>query len=261
MTRFVWAAVFVGWGGVVAAYPPPPKERAETPPPATQADWDRSATNLKQIGLAVHNYESTYGHFPHDVRDAAGKPILSWRVQLLPYIEEGELYKQFNLQDAWDGPTNKPLLARMPKVFAPEGETKDEPFTTRYQVFVGGGAMFTSPRGVRISDITDGTSNTLMIVEAAEPVPWSKPADLTYDPMGPLPNLGGVFKGGFNAALADGSVHFIPSDTSPDRLRAWITHQGGEIVDPPGAEQRPRKGKPYLYEKKSVVPAKPQVKQ
>jgi prepilin-type processing-associated H-X9-DG protein len=191
-----------------------------------------SANNLKQLALAMHNYHDTYGHFPPQaIYSKQGKPLLSWRVLLLPYLEQDNLYRQFKLDEAWDGPHNKGLLAQMPKVFAdPAVESKD-PMTV-YQAFVGPGAFFEDKKGLPINEITDGTSNTLMIVEAANPVSWTKPQDLPYDPNQPLPKLGGHRPGGFNAAFCDGSVRFLRQNIKESLLRDLITRNGGEVINP-----------------------------
>jgi RNA polymerase sigma factor (sigma-70 family) len=162
----------------------------------------------------------------------SGKALLSWRVALLPYLEQQELYRQFKLDEPWDSPHNKKLLAKMPKVFAAPGVTTREPYTTFYQVFVGPHAAFEKHRAMRIANITDGTSNTLLIVEAGSAVPWTKPEDLHFDEDEPLPELGGAYPGIFNAAFADGSVHVFRKNANPDLLRALITRDGGEPVDP-----------------------------
>jgi prepilin-type processing-associated H-X9-DG protein len=193
----------------------------------------QSANNLKQFALAMHNYHDALGSFPPAaVFDAAGKPLLSWRVQILPYLGQDALYREFRLDEAWDSPHNKKLLKKMPKIFAdPRGNRDKAPaFTTHYQAFVGPGAFFEGKRGIRIADIIDGTSNTIMIVEAAQAVPWSKPEDLPYDPKKPLPKLGGILGGGFNAAFCDGSVRFIARTVKESTLRAMITRNGGEII-------------------------------
>jgi hypothetical protein len=193
----------------------------------------KSSNNLKQMALAFHNYHDTYGTFPPaTVYSKDGKtPLYSWRVAILPFIEEDKLYKEFKLDEPWDSENNKKLLDKLPKVYAPvTGKPKDKT-ATHYQLLVGGGAMFEDKKQTRFADVTDGTSNTIMIVEAEEAVPWSKPADITYDPKKELPKFGGLFKEGFNAAFADGSTRFIKKDNDEKLLRALITRSGGEVVD------------------------------
>lgn len=194
----------------------------------------KSANTLKQLALAMYAYESVHGRLPAAaIHGKDGKPLLSWRVAILPYIiGEDKLYEQFHLDEPWDSPHNKKLLAQMPKAYAPvRGQTK-EPYTTFYQVFVGPGAAFEGEKGLPLAEFTDGTSNTLLIVEAGEPVPWTKPIDLTFDPKKPLPKLGGLFPDLFNACFADGSVRPLRTNLAEKALRALITRNGGELVDP-----------------------------
>src|SRR5262245_11270109 len=182
----------------------------------------RSSNNLKQMALAMLNYHDTYGTFPPaTVYSKDGKkPLYSWRVAILPFIEEDKLYKEFKLDEPWDSDNNKKLLDKLPKVYAPvTGKPKDKT-ATHYQVLVGGGAMFDAKAKTRIAGVPYGLSNTIMIVEAEEPVPWSKPADLTYDPKKELPKFGGLFKEGFNAAFADGATRFISKANAEKLLRA-----------------------------------------
>jgi hypothetical protein len=195
-----------------------------------------SANNLKEIGLAAHNHHDATGAFPANLTGRDGKPLLSWRVAILPYLQQEALYRQFRLDEPWDSEHNVRLLAQMPKVYVVPGREREAAEgLTYYQGFAGPGAMFdTAPEvgGVRMAAITDGTSNTLLAVEAAEAVPWTKPADLPFDPAGPLPRLGGHHRGGFNALLCDGSTRFVPDRINEQTLRALITYNGGEVVSP-----------------------------
>jgi hypothetical protein len=194
----------------------------------------QSLQSLRQFGLAMHNYHQTKGHFPPSaIYSKDGKPLLSWRVELLPYLEQDKLYQQFHLDEPWDSEHNKKLLAQMPKLFeAPPSRELMEEYHTYFQVFVGKDAPFKDdPRKhVRITDFKDGTANTLLVVEAGEPVPWTKPADLSFDLKGPLPKLDGPFKDGFNAVFADGSVFFLRRSLKEETLRALITPAGGELI-------------------------------
>jgi hypothetical protein len=195
----------------------------------------QNTSNLKELMLAMANYEGQHGSFPPAaIYSKDGKPLLSWRVALLPYLGQEELYKQFKLDEPWDSPHNQKLLARMPAVFAHPQATPKKPHSTYYRVFVGKETIFTgSPKGVRRADITDGTVTTLAIVEAAEAVPWTKPEELPFAADQPLPKMGGHFTDGFGAAFAEGSVYFLRTNVSEKTLRAWITRAGGEKVDPP----------------------------
>ncbi len=191
--------------------------------------------NLKQIGLAMHNYVASNGSLPRPaITDKDGKPLLSWRVAILPYIEQGPLYEKFKLDEPWDSPNNKALIKEMPQVFICPERTNVEPFTTTYRVFTGPGALFEKDRSTTLAQITDGTSNTLLAVEAKESVPWTKPdAELKFDPAAVASpyGVGGPHDGGFNALFADGSVRFIPNSMNANRFRDLVTRNGGEIVD------------------------------
>jgi hypothetical protein len=159
---------------------------------------------------------------------------------LLPYLEEKSLYSQFKLDEPWDSSNNMPLLAQMPDVYLTPSQYKQkELHATHYQVFTGGGAIFeASPtaRLLSLKDIAlaDGTSKTLLVVEAADPVPWTKPDDLPYSPDQPLPKLGGLFiNKGFHVLMADGSGRWLPADINENTIRAMITWNGGEVVNLP----------------------------
>jgi hypothetical protein len=191
---------------------------------------------LKQLALAFHNYYRTNGHFPQAATfDKDGKPLLSWRVQLLPFLEQAKLFTEFHQDEPWDSEHNKTLLERMPTAYAPPGKPAGwRPNTTYYQVFVGNQTLFPPGKPLELKDVTDGTADTLLVVEAGEAVPWSKPDDLPYDKDRPLPLLGGIFHDGFQAAFADGrSLRFLPRDMSADTIRAMITANAGDRVDPP----------------------------
>ena len=203
-----------------------------------------SNNNLKQIAIALHAHHDTYRMMPPQaICDANGKPLLSWRVAILPFIEQQPLYQQFRLNEPWDSEHNLKLLKEMPAVYAPPGVKTKEPYTTFYQSFVGPNTGFEfrpagnnkpfGAIGTRIpQDFPDGTSNVWLVAEAAEPVPWTKPADMKYDPKGPLPKLGGLFAPGFHAAFADGHVHYYPRPLADDVMRIVITRNNG-IPRPP----------------------------
>jgi prepilin-type processing-associated H-X9-DG protein len=198
----------------------------------TPAERARSQNNLKQIGRAIHNHHDVTGNFPGNVVDKDGKPLLSWRVQILPYIEETDLYKQFKLDEPWDSEHNKKLADKMPKLYAPV-RGKAEKNTTFYTRLSGDGALLNPKKKLKFADVKDKLSNTIMVLEAATPVSWSKPEDLEFDANKELPKFGTMFKGDFNALFADGSVRYIKKDTDPMTLKALITVAGGETVKLP----------------------------
>jgi hypothetical protein len=204
-------------------------KRPEGPP----AERMRSANNLKQLMLALHNYHDTYGHFPTDIRDKDGKPLLSWRVQILPFVEQEQLYKQFKLDEPWDSPNNKPLTDRMPKMLRSPRQAATLKDRTTYLAPLGKGLMWDAPNGLKITEITDGTSNTIALVEADDDraVIWSKPEDITIDPKNPATGLLGHYVDGFQAAMADGSVRFFKKGIDPMVLWAAFTRAGGEAVE------------------------------
>jgi prepilin-type processing-associated H-X9-DG protein len=193
----------------------------------------RCVNNLRQMVLAMHNYHSANNSFPRAASvDENGKPLLSWRVAILPYLQQNELYNKFKLDEPWDSPHNKELLKEMPAVFLCGDRAKPEPFTTNYRTLVGPGAAFEKSRDTGIADFTDGTSNTVLVVEAKEAVLWTKPDDLTFDPAA-APSLygaGSPHTGGFNAGLADGSVRFIKNTIERLVFKNLVTRNGGEVI-------------------------------
>jgi prepilin-type processing-associated H-X9-DG protein len=189
--------------------------------------------NLKQIALAYHNVHSATNAFPAPaITDKDGKPLLSWRVTILPYLEQQELYNKFKLDEPWDSPQNKALIKEMPAVYLCPSRKRPEAGTTAYRVFVGDGAMFQEGQGTPIQAITDGTSNTIMVVESTDAVPWTKPDDLKFDPKAKpsLYGAGSPHPGGFNAGFADGSVRFIKNSINLEVWKALITRASGEVI-------------------------------
>jgi prepilin-type processing-associated H-X9-DG protein len=189
--------------------------------------------NLKQIMLAMHNYHAANNKFPGDIVDKDGKPLLSWRVAILPYLEQADLYNRFKLDEPWDGPNNKELIKEMPVLFQCPDRVRVEQFTTTYRGFVGNQAVFETGQSIGMESITDGTSNTIAVSEAKNAVPWSKPDDLPYDGPAAKPSLygaGSPHPGGFNVGFCDGSVRFIKNSISEIVFRALISRNGGEVI-------------------------------
>jgi hypothetical protein len=208
-----------------------PVPKADDLPPVNEKDMSVSAGRLKQIGLAIINCADTdNGTIPSNFADKDGKPLLSWRVAILPYIEETPLYKQFKLDEPWDSENNKKLVEKMPKLYAPV-RVKAAAGMTFYQTFSGKGTLFSGKTSKYPASIPDGTSNTGLVFEAGEPVIWTKPADLPFDAKKPLPKLGGMFDGICNVVMCDGEVKRLKKDADEDNLKRMITPADGDIVD------------------------------
>ncbi len=201
------------------------------------ASRTQDQNNLKLLVIGMHNQSDATGAWaaPY-ARDGQGnvQTGLSWRVGLLPYVEQEPLYRSFDLTQPWDSARNRPFSDTPVRVF--QTPFDEAPGTqTPYRVFVGGGALFNEDgKPIRLTDVKDGTANTIMIVMAADEVAWAQPRELRYSATAPLPALGHKkLPGGANVAMADGSVRFLRSDTPEHVVRALITRAGGEEV-PPG---------------------------
>ncbi len=209
---------------------------ALTMPLRANAARSQCTNNLKQIGLAMHNYHAQYKSFPPAYTvDKAGKPLLSWRVLILPYLEQDALYKEFHLDEPWDSAHNRTLIERMPSTYhCPSGSSKRADLgKTTYLTPRGKATIFPGSEGVKIQKITDGTSNTIFVVDAGDnrAVTWTKPDDWDVDPKLDLKGIFGHHPGGASFAFADGSVRFIKETVDPKTIEMLITRDGGEVID------------------------------
>jgi prepilin-type processing-associated H-X9-DG protein len=190
--------------------------------------------NLKQIGLAMHMYHDRYNMFPPAyVADASGKPMHSWRVLILPFLDQQSLYNEYDFSEPWDGPNNSRLLTRMPRVFACPSDPNAASTTTDYAGVLGEHCVFRGAQPVTIANITDGTSNTVLVGEAAgAKIPWMKPddIDITKHPaLGDPDGFSGNHPGGVIFLLCDGSVRFISQSVDPQTLKALFSRDGNEV--------------------------------
>ncbi|MGB7327653.1 MAG: DUF1559 domain-containing protein, partial [Rubripirellula sp.] len=203
------------------------------------AGGNRQDRNLRNIGIGLSNFVSAYDNFPPNGNGVAPFDTsgLSWRVYLLPFLDEIELYKKFEIYEPWDSPTNLPLLDQMPDIFRSFGDSPDTN-TTRIQKIVGPGAAWQrNSMGREISprsrDFVDGDANTLTIVEAgpSKAVSWTKPDEFEFDPANPLTELGDVVDF-FRAILADGSTIKLPADIDAETFSALVTRDSEETYSP-----------------------------
>ncbi len=197
--------------------------------------------NVKNLSLAFHAFDNANKHIPANILNADGNALLSWRVSILPWIDQSPLQTELDLTQPWDSPRNRPVFARMPSTYF-SLLFPQEPGTTPWQGFVGPGTAFDPaiPNMSLKRDFPDGTANTILVVEAADHVPWTKPVDIPYGPNIPLPQLGGDYcsraywpfqcerrNPGSHVAFADGTVRFLQSDTSEEILRSLIVRNDG----------------------------------
>jgi prepilin-type processing-associated H-X9-DG protein len=191
--------------------------------------------NLKQIALAMHNFHATHNSFPpaYSVSED-GKPLLSWRVHILPFLEQKALYDQFKLDEPWDSPHNKALISRLPSTYicpSASGKLAAEGKTS-YLTPRGANTIFPGANAVRLQEITDGTSNTILVIDANDEaaVPWTKPDDWEVPAPFTTKGLFGHHVRGTNFAFADGSVKFLKDTIAPITLQALLTRNGGEVL-------------------------------
>lgn len=206
-------------------------------------------SNLKQIGLALHNFHDDFDRFPKAARTTASQAELpatspkaqrSWRVTLLPYLENADLYSRYDSDAAWDSDINLPLsrerISSYDCAVRPSNVDQQQRFLSAYAAVTGPNAAFKNNNFVHIRDISDGTSNTVMVVEACgSQIVWTEPRDVRIDSMkmsvnGPGDQPGRSFgisssyhRGGSQILLADGSVRFASQDIDPKVLRALMT--------------------------------------
>ncbi len=196
--------------------------------------------NLKQLGVALHNYHDTYGCLPPAyIADEYGRPMHSWRVLLLPYLEGKQVYDQYDFDEPWDGPHNRLLADQMPRGYHCPSDDLSKPGETSYAAVVGPETIWPGDEIIRLADMKDGTENTLALVEAAGTgIHWMEPRDVPVRAaragINKAPGLGICSRHpmGVEAVYADGSVHFLNDFISLETLEALFTRAGGEMPPP-----------------------------
>ena len=193
-----------------------------------------SANNLKQIGLAMHQTAATSDRFPARANfDPQGKPLLSWRVHLLPHFNQETLYRKFHLDEPWDSEHNRQLIPLMP-TFYQNPSAPPQPGKTPYLAVCGEGLAFGGTQGRKMAEFRDGMSYTILVVEADpdHAVIWTKPDDWQSDLRNPLAGLGNAHPSRFNVLFADGSVRALAKSIDAKLFRSLLTIAGEEMVAP-----------------------------
>lgn len=225
--------VYVAVAGVLVALLLPAVQAARE-----AARRNQSMNNMKQLMLSLLNYESANRTYPAYANfDAEGKPLLSWRVHILPYLEQQALYQQFHLDEPWDSDHNKKLIAKMPPVFLdPSSKLAATEGKSSYLGVKGEGYLFDgSEKGKSMRELTDGTSNSIALVSVDDDnaAIWTKPGDWEPDAEDIMKAFDGPRPGIFLAGFCDGSVKAISTAIDPTMLKALLTINGGEVVNNP----------------------------
>ncbi|QDU95334.1 DUF1559 family PulG-like putative transporter [Lignipirellula cremea] len=236
-TFATWAMVvviaMVCCGGLVALLLP------TIEPTRTPARRSACTNHLKQIGLALQSYHDQNGAFPPAyITDENGRPMHSWRVLILPYLEEQQLYNAYHFDEPWDGPNNRQLLTECPNAFRCPSDFGDKNAAS-YHVVVGPGAGWKANEGTRLEEITDGTPQTIAVIEGRRPgIHWLDPTPMRLDEFLAAaertagedghPDL--LHPGGRMAVFFDGYVRFLNNGLDPKVLRHMFQIDDGNDV-------------------------------
>jgi len=227
---------------VRASARPAPGPPAPMPAPGPQVS--PCVTTLKRIGLAMHNYHDVHKCFPPAyIPGENGKPMHSWRVLLLPYMEQELLYQRYNFAEPWDSPGNLALANMIGEVYSCPDDWQGDPSETSYVMIVGPGTISDGPTATKVADIKDGASRTIMVVEVAHSgIQWMEPRDLKAEDItlaindGTPQGIRSRHPGSANVLFCDGTVHALRDTTDPARIKAMTSVAGGEAVDEPWEE-------------------------
>lgn len=220
-------AVAVLCGGIVVAV---------LRPPITAALESSRIAHLKHIAVALGSYESKWGTLPPAyLADEQGRPQHSWRVLILPELDQSELYEQYDFDKPWNSPENLEVARRMPAIYqcprCPQAAEPGEPGLTHYQFVTGPNTLFEGDVAPSGEDILDGRSMTLKVVESPQQVIWTQPQDLAFKDLDCLTDPDDDHPTNFSALMCDGSCRFLPKDIDPRILRLLVTPRDGEVVE------------------------------
>jgi prepilin-type processing-associated H-X9-DG protein len=226
--------VVLGIGGVLSVF--------FMPRGAGRGDWPNCRNNLRQIVLALEAYHDTYGCYPPAyVTDNTGRPVHSWRVLILPYMEARDLYHQYRMDEPWDSPQNGQLAGRIKDLYRCSYDHDHKRSTeTSFVAVIGPNTLWRGEKSTRQSDIKDGVENVIAVVEVHNSgIHWMEPRDLHVQQMAPTINaphgqgISSAHGDSANVAFADGMVRRLPQWTAADTLRSWLNIDDGTLVEPP----------------------------
>jgi prepilin-type processing-associated H-X9-DG protein len=190
--------------------------------------------NLKQIGVSMQQHLMQYKRLP---ASGEGDPAVSWRVKMLPYLEEAARFDRYDPTQPWDSSTNRMIIDPMPLAYCCPSASRSGPDEANYVGVAGENTMMGTSRGVSAGECRDGMSNTIMLLEVeASGITWTEPRDLdeaTFDYSINSDTGAGVkspHPGGINVVMGDGSVQFLREDIDPDVFRAMVSRNGGEFL-------------------------------
>ena len=215
--------------------------------PAVQAGREAArrvecSNNLKQIGLALHNYHDTFGCFPPAViTDEDGFPRYSWRVAILPFMDKESLYDSYDPDVSWDDPANSQVRMAVVPCYQCPSDERYLPNTTNYVMITGEGTVGGLPNETtKIRDVADGLANTILVVEIADSfIEWSEPSDLSIDELTMLLNdpqgtgPGSHHPGGLNVLYCDGTVEFITEDLDVATFQSMLRIRDESGIESP----------------------------
>lgn len=199
-----------------------------------------SKNNLKMLGLALHNYQSSYNQLPRAYwLTPNGERTLSWRVAISEFLSERMILEEHRADEAWDSTANRELAKRRRYLFDQPGAPNRPDGETGYMVITGPGTFFEEGKDISLNDCPDALSQTILVVEVKDSgVNWLQPVDLDIRNMHFKINAGGMgvsgpWTGGALALFADGEVRFLDEKMLESNLRAMMTRNGGERVSLP----------------------------
>ncbi|MCE9548127.1 MAG: DUF1559 domain-containing protein, partial [Planctomycetia bacterium] len=217
------------------------KREEEAEKERLRSEDERRVDEMKDVVQAVqdwHNHASDHS-WPDNIRGKDGVPLLSWRVTVLPLVESTDFFNEFKRDEPWDSTANFTLTYRTPAAYSRDAKSRPRDPLTRLMRFVGVGTPF--PGDKPPLDVKSPASTIMFVqVHAAKAVPWTKPADLVFDPKDPFAALGYRPGDKFLAAFFDGHVEMLDTSMPLEKALAMIAPEWNSAAKPPTADKASR---------------------